>query len=155
MSDEIRIRFAEKRDADIITEFNIAMARETEEKELPSEVVSAGVKALLNNRQMGFYVIAETGGLIAGSLMVTMEWSDWRNGLFWWIQRVYVKPQFRREGIFTELYGFLKSKVKKDPNVCGFRLYVERNNIPAQKAYEALRMEETHYKMYEELLLEQ
>ncbi len=155
MSDEIRIRFAEKRDADILTEFNIVMARETEGKELPNEVASAGVKALLNNRQMGFYVIAETGGLIAGSLMVTMEWSDWRNGLFWWIQSVYIKPQFRREGIFTELYGFLKSKVEKDPNVCGFRLYVERNNIPAHKAYKALGMEETHYKVYEELLLGQ
>jgi ribosomal protein S18 acetylase RimI-like enzyme len=151
MSDEIRIRFAEKRDADILTEFNIAMARETEAKELPNEVVSAGVKALLNNRQMGFYVIAEKGGLIAGSLMVTMEWSDWRDGLFWWIQSVYVKPQFRRRGIFTELYGFLKSKVENDPNVCGFRLYVERNNIPAQQAYKALGMEETHYKVYEEL----
>jgi ribosomal protein S18 acetylase RimI-like enzyme len=152
MSDEIKIRFADDRDADVLTEFNIAMARETEGKELPNGVVSAGVKTVLDNRQMGFYIIAETGGSIAGSLMITTEWSDWRNGLFWWIQSVYVKPEFRRQGVFGELYRFLKSKVKNEPNVCGFRLYVERNNITAQRAYKVLGMEETHYKVYEDLL---
>lgn len=152
MSDKIIIRLANSHDVDVLTEFNIDMALETEGKELPPEVVFSGVKRLLNNPHYGFYIIGEKEGVPAGSLMVTTEWSDWRDGVFWWIQSVYVKPQFRMQGIFRKLYGFIRSKAEHEPNVCGLRLYVERNNIQAQKAYKAHGMAETHYKIFEELL---
>ena len=83
--------------------------------------------------------------------MVTTEWSDWRNGLFWWIQSVYVRSQYRRQGIYRQLYAFVKHRAAADGNVCGFRLYVEKNNLTAQKTYEALGMKQTNYKLYEEL----
>ncbi|MEO6422770.1 MAG: GNAT family N-acetyltransferase, partial [Candidatus Nitrotoga sp.] len=105
---EILIRIAEIRDALVITKFNQAMALETEQKELIPEVISKGVNQLLKNPNLGFYVIAERDNEIIGSLMVTTEWSDWRNGMFWWIQSVYIKPNERRKGIYTELYNFIR-----------------------------------------------
>ena len=151
MPDEILVRFADRQDADILTEFNIRMALETEEKVLVPGVVALGVKHMLQRHRNGFYVVAEKQGTVAGSLMVTSEWSDWRDGFFWWIQSVYVREQCRRQGIFRKMYGFVKHKVKKEPDVCGLRLYVEQNNITAQKTYSAIGMEETHYKIFEEL----
>ncbi|HYP52850.1 MAG TPA: GNAT family N-acetyltransferase, partial [Pyrinomonadaceae bacterium] len=123
----------------------------------------------------GFYVVAEhtpagaeseTDGLpnsatpgaaeIVGALMVTFEWSDWRNGLFWWIQSVYVRPDWRRRGVYRALYDFLK-QLAAGPGyrgyVCGFRLYVEKRNVIAQQTYERLGMTETYYKMYEEEIM--
>ena len=151
MTNTISIRYGKEQDKDALIQFNQAMALETESKELPLEIISAGVQHMLMNRQLGFYVVAEKDGVIAGCLMVTTEWSDWRNGLFWWIQSVYVKPEFRRCGIYRNLYDFVKTRAKKEENVCGFRLYVERENLIAQKTYETLGMEETVYKMYEDL----
>jgi ribosomal protein S18 acetylase RimI-like enzyme len=84
--------------------------------------------------------------------MITYEWSDWRDGLFWWVQSVYVKPEHRRRGVYTVLYEFVKALAAADPSVRGFRLYVERENAAAQRTYERLGMSESHYKMYEELL---
>ena len=127
------------------------MARETESKELVVEVVSAGVSALLARPELGFYLVAEQHGEVVGSLMVTTEWSDWRNRTFWWIQSVYVLPGARRQGIYRRLYEFVKLEAEKQQGVCGFRLYVERENIPAQKTYRSLGMTETRYKVYEEL----
>ena len=83
--------------------------------------------------------------------MITTEWSDWRNGLFWWVQSVYVRPSYRRQGLYRELYARVKELAEQEPSVCGYRLYVERGNEAAQKAYESLGMHETEYKMYEEL----
>lgn len=151
MPNEILIRLAEMRDALAITEFNRAIALETEQKELIPEVISKGVDKLLNNPDLGFYVVAERDNEVIGSLMVTPEWSDWRNGLFWWIQSVYIKPNERRKGIYTKLYNFIRESANNNPNICGFRLYVEKTNIFAKNTYEALNMIETDYRIYEEL----
>ncbi len=156
MRQEWKVRLAEERDAPALVEFNRAMARETEAKELDAAVLEAGVRNLLRQPQYGFYVVAELSdgpqpGAAIGSLMVTYEWSDWRDGLFWWIQSVYIKPEFRRRGIYRSLYEFVKAQAAQDARVRGFRLYVERENTVAQRTYESLGMAETHYRLYEEL----
>ena len=151
-SDDVLIRTGEEGDAAALTEFNIAMALETEDKVLAPEVVSNGVQTLLKNPEYGFYVIVEKSGKIAGSLMVTTEWSDWRDGEFWWVQSVYVRRDYRRQGIYRKLYEYIKAKAAKRGNVCGFRLYVERDNAVAQQAYSSLGMSETFYKIFEELV---
>ncbi|MGB7922395.1 MAG: GNAT family N-acetyltransferase [Pyrinomonadaceae bacterium] len=157
MNVEWRLRLADERDAPAIVEFNRAMARETEAKELAVDILSAGVESLLKNPRYGFYVVAEhsdapeSAGETVASLMVTYEWSDWRNGLFWWIQSVYVKPEFRRQGVYRRLYEFVKSRAATEGDVRGFRLYVEKENRIAQQTYERLGMAETYYKMFEEI----
>lgn len=144
------IRPARPEDAGVLIEFNRSMARETEAKELPEATISAGVRTLLENPSLGFYVVAEIDGKIAGSLMITTEWSDWRNGDFWWIQSVYVRPDYRRTGIYRALYDFVKRNAAEAGQVCGFRLYVERDNHIAQKTYESIGMHETNYRVFEE-----
>jgi ribosomal protein S18 acetylase RimI-like enzyme len=152
MNDEINIRLAAERDVEALGRFNRAMALETEALELDLTVLTAGVENLLRHKQHGFYLIAETAVAEAvGSLMITYEWSDWRNGLFWWIQSVYIAPQFRRRGVYRRLYEFVKELAAKQEEVCGFRLYVEKENRTAQRTYEQLGMSETHYLMFEEL----
>lgn len=146
----MRIRLATPADAAVLVEFNAAMALETEGKNLLPEVIGAGVRGLLNNPVAGFYVLAETERVVA-ALMITKEWSDWRNGSFWWIQSVYVRPEARRQGIYRQLYRHVQEMAAKDPQVCGFRLYVERENSAAQAAYAALGMKETRYCVFEEL----
>lgn len=150
MDKNVHIRLATLDDAAVLVGFNKAMALETEKKMLDDEQVMHGVRNLILNQSYGFYVVAEKEGIVAGSLMVTSEWSDWRNGIFWWIQSVYVRPECRKQGIYKCLYLYLKNKAESQPSVCGFRLYVERNNIEAQKVYTALGMQETAYKMFEE-----
>ncbi len=147
----INLRIADERDVNALVEFNRAMALETESLELSIETLTSGVRNLLANPQYGFYVIAEDQSPV-GSLMITFEWSDWRDGLFWWVQSVYVKHEYRRRGIYTRLYKFVKELALKDARVRGFRLYVERENIAAQSTYQRLGMTESHYKMFEELL---
>jgi ribosomal protein S18 acetylase RimI-like enzyme len=134
-----------------LAEFNINMARETEGVELIPEVITAGVEAMIDNPQMGFYLVVELDNGIQASLMVTTEWSDWRNGMFWWIQSVYVRPQYRRQGLYRELYERVKELAEQEPAICGFRLYVERDNTAAQQTYRSLGMSETEYKLFEEL----
>jgi ribosomal protein S18 acetylase RimI-like enzyme len=146
----MRIRLATPADAAVLIEFNAAMARETEGKDLLPEVIGAGVHSLLANAAAGFYVIAEAERVLA-ALMITKEWSDWRNGSFWWIQSVYVRPEARRQGIYRRLYRHVQEMAAKDPKVCGFRLYVERENRAAQATYGALGMKETRYLVFEEL----
>jgi GNAT superfamily N-acetyltransferase len=138
-------------DAAELAEFNINMARETEGIELLPEVIAAGVRAMIDNPQMGFYLVVELDNGIQASLMITTEWSDWRNGMFWWIQSVYVRPGYRRQGLYRELYARVKEMAEQEPSVCGFRLYVERGNHAAQRTYSALGMQETDYKLFEEL----
>jgi ribosomal protein S18 acetylase RimI-like enzyme len=146
----MRIRLATPADAGVLIEFNAAMALETEGKELLPDVIGAGVHSLLANPAAGFYVVAERDGPV-GSLMITKEWSDWRNGTFWWIQSVYVRPEFRRQGVYKGLYRHVQQVAAKDPGVCGFRLYVERENSRAQTTYGALGMKQTRYLVFEEL----
>ncbi len=145
------IRQATSQDAAELTEFNISMARETEGVELVPVVIGAGVQAMIDNPQMGFYLVVELDNGIQASLMVTTEWSDWRNGMFWWIQSVYVRPRYRRQGLYRVLYERVKELAEQDESVCGFRLYVERENTVAQQTYASLGMSETDYKIFEEL----
>lgn len=138
-------------DAERLIEFNLRMAQETEDKQLDSKVLTSGVNAILADPRHGFYLVGEANGEVIGSLMVTTEWSDWRNSTFWWIQSVYVAPEFRRRGVFRALYEDARSRAKKDKWVCGCRLYVERDNTPAQIVYTRLGLKETNYRMLEEL----
>lgn len=147
--DKIKIRFGRLEDLDQIVSFQEQMALETEGKKLDPKVVYEGVKAVLKDNEKGFYLIATIKEKVAGSLMVTKEWSDWRCGFFWWIQSVYIIPQFRRKRIFSHLYAFVKKRAEKDKNICGLRLYVENNNQKAKKTYQSLGMIKTNYNLYE------
>lgn len=150
MNKEIQIRIAAKKDAAALVEFNQAMALETEGKRLETELIKGGVEAVFDDETKGFYVVAENAeGLIIGGLMITFEWSDWRNKWFWWIQSVYILPAGRGQRIYSQLNDFVKQKARERGDVCGIRLYVEKENSHAQKVYEKLGMEETHYLMYE------
>ncbi len=152
MSDDISIRIGEMKDADVLAQANIAMAWETEHKHLDPATVARGVRAVLSNPQHGFYVIAMKDEQVAGSLMVTFEWSDWRSGLFWWIQSVYVQPPWRRRGVFGRLHRFVETQAAQRPDVCGIRLYVEQSNHTAKQTYAKAGMQETGYRIYEKLL---
>jgi len=145
----MNIRIAIYEDADSLIEFNQAMALETEGKRLDSQTLRSGVEAVFRDEKKGFYVVAESDNVIVGGLMVTFEWSDWRNAWFWWIQSVYILPDFRGKGIYRGLYKFVVNKAESQKDVCGFRLYVERENRSAQKVYEKLGMDVSHYLMYE------
>lgn len=148
----MNIRLAKDEDAPALIEFNQAMALETEGKRLETHVLQSGVEAVFNDEKKGFYVVAEEENKIIGGLMITFEWSDWRNNWFWWIQSVYILPEARGRKIYRRLYEFVKEKARKNGNVCGFRLYVEKENANAQKVYEKLEMEASHYLMYEEMI---
>jgi len=147
---DIAIRPAEPEDADFLVANNLAMARETEEKELDEPTLRAGVSAALDDPRRGFYLVAEMEGRPVGSLLVTEEWSDWRNGFFWWVQSVYVDRGARRRGVYRRLYEAVRERGRARADVCGFRLYVERENFRARRAYEKLGMGETRYAMYED-----
>ncbi len=149
-----RIRDATSADIDLLVQFNAAMARETEAKTLDPMVVQAGVAAVLAEPRRGFYLIAEHAGEIAGCLMITYEWSDWRNGDWWWLQSVYVHPDCRRAGVFRALYAEVERRAGLGTGVAGVRLYVERDNSRAQGTYASLGMSETHYRMYEKAATE-
>ena len=145
-----QIRTTTIADAEIITEFNQLMAMETENKKLPDDIIANGVKRLMQRPEYGFYLVAENSNLkVVGTCMVTTEWSDWRDGLFWWIQSVYVKAEFRKQGIYTAMYKKIRELADDEPDVCGFRLYVEKENTIAQKTYESLGMQATDYLLYE------
>jgi GNAT superfamily N-acetyltransferase len=152
MPRDIRIRIAEPKDVETIAELNRAMARETEGRRLSSTVLTQGIRAVFDNPIYGFYVVAECDGQVVGCLLITFEWSDWRNGLFWWIQSLYVRPAFRRCGVFRGLYDFVKTEARRRPGICGLRLYVEQSNHVAQRAYRQMGMECSTYQLYEEML---
>ena len=149
MSPDGCIRKGELRDARLITAFNVAMAQETEHRQLDPERVLAGVKAILKDPHKGFFLLAERNSRIVGQLMITFEWSDWRNGNFWWIQSVYVAPDQRGLGIFSDLYRHVGDLARLRKDVAGLRLYVEKNNDRARRIYENLGMSESFYALYE------
>jgi len=149
MSDRMNIRRAEERDIPIITEFNCLMAWETEEKALDASTALAGARAIIEDPARGFYLVAELNGEMIGQLMVTNEWSDWRNKFFLWIQSVFVRPEFRGQKVFSRLFQHLLEMFEGNEEVAGFRLYVERNNTGAKSVYESLGMSKTIYDMYE------
>ena len=146
----IRVRSGRPDDINVIAQFNQALASETENKRLPDETIREGVRRLLADPSLGLYFIAEVDGMIVGQTMVTTEWSDWRNGYFWWIQSVYVSPEFRRRGVFRALHMEVRQAAKKNRDVCGLRLYVDLDNARAMEAYLNLGMERTHYALFEE-----
>lgn len=147
--DSIEIRMAGAIDGDSLVRFNRAMALETENKVLPEAIVERGVRSVFEEPGNGFYVVAECAGEIVAALMVTFEWSDWRNANFWWLQSVYVTPEFRRKGVYRKLYEFVRQRARDEGGVCGFRLYVEKENVAAQRVYESLGMSQPAYFMYE------
>ncbi|MCP5048382.1 MAG: GNAT family N-acetyltransferase [bacterium] len=149
MNLKIKIRKAELRDTQTIADYNCFMAKETEKKELDPDTVTRGVKAVIKDPHKGFYLVAETKGEIAGQLLVTTEWSDWRNKSFWWIASVYVPEDYRKQGIFSSLYRHLEEMARYEKSVAGLRLYVEQYNETAQQTYQQLGMHNSGYKLYE------
>lgn len=142
-------RDATIRDVRTIVEFQIAMARETEDIELNRHVVSRGVEAVFEDRALGRYFVAQSDGEVIASLLITYEWSDWRNGVVWWIQSVYVRSDFRRRGVYAALYEHVKKLVDAYEMVKGIRLYVDRRNTAAQEVYTRLGMNGEHYQVFE------
>lgn len=136
-------------DINSLVNFNIKMAKETENKILNKKIVTKGVSEVLTDTTLGYYVIAKNKNTILGSLMITYEWSDWRNGMFWWIQSVYVEKEYRQQGVYKKMYSYIKDKALKDNSCTGIRLYVEQENKIAQSVYKKLEMKETHYKLFE------
>lgn len=145
----MQIRKGQATDLQALVNFNQAMALETENLQLDSDILALGVGTLLDHPEKGCYLVAEIDGEIAGSLMVTFEWSDWRAKNYFWIQSVYIRPENRRQGIYGKLYQAVKDLAKEQGGAASFRLYVENENIAAQKTYEALGMEQSYYLMYE------
>lgn len=134
----IQIRPAASEDWPTIVDFNCRLAEESEGKQLDRSHVEPGVKALLADPRKGRYLLACAGGRLVGQLMHTFEWSDWRNGDIWWLQSVYVHPDFRRQGVFRALFERLRTEAEADPGVVGLRLYVEEHNHHAHETYKNL-----------------
>ncbi len=145
------IKAATADDAEALAEFNSLMAMETENLKLDPETVKNGVKRLLQRPEQGHYYIAWVDGERAGSAMITHEWSDWRDGQMWWIQSVFIEKVHRRKGVFRALYKHMAAQAKQSPDTCGLRLYVEQHNHGAQATYKAMGMQETHYRLYEQM----
>jgi ribosomal protein S18 acetylase RimI-like enzyme len=148
---DLVVRPAREGDIAALVEFNQALARETEDRELSAQTLRSGVRGLLAQPQYGFYLVAQQGDTAAGGLLVTFEWSDWRDGVYWWVQSVYVRPEYRGQGVYRALYAAVKTRAAAQPEVRGCRLYVEKDNLRAQAVYEKLGMKATGYQVYEEL----
>lgn len=145
---EYKVRTAVKADAEIIIAFQKAMAMETENLRLNDDAVCNGVHAVFLDKGKGRYYVAEDDGRVIASLMITYEWSDWRNAVVWWFQSVYVIPEYRRKGVFRMMYDHIKVEGLKE-GIAGMRLYVESANIRAQKTYSAMGMNGEHYRTFE------
>ncbi|MBM3813651.1 MAG: GNAT family N-acetyltransferase [Acidimicrobiia bacterium] len=146
---ELTIRSAMAGDEATIAAYNVAMALETEAMQLEAGRTRQGVLTLLREPDRGFYLVAEADGKLIGQLMITYEWSDWRNGNFWWIQSVYVEPGHRGKGVYQRLHERVVEMAQQQDGVCGIRLYVEQHNGRAQRVYEKMGMTKTAYLVYE------
>lgn len=147
--DLIKIRKAKLEDLETIVKFNYNLAKQTEDKELNLEILTKGVEAIVKDSTKGQYYVYEIDSKVAGQIMYTYEWSDWRNGTFLWVQSVYVDEQHRRNGIFKALYNHVKQICDNDEGIVGIRLYVEKGNLNAKATYKSLGMCECDYHMYE------
>ncbi len=145
----VTVRGALPGDRSTITTWNLALADESEDKGLDAATLDRGVSRVLEDPSLGRYFIAEIDGRAVGQMMLTYEWSDWRNGLFWWIQSVYVVPDARKAGVFTALYRHVESLARTDSAVCGLRLYVHDSNARAIEVYRRLGMHDGHYRVME------
>lgn len=139
------VRPAAPADEETVVEFNRLLALESEGKSLDRALLAPGVRAGLADAHKGRYFVAEDRGRIIGQMAITYEWSDWRNGWFWWIQSVYVVADYRRRGVFRALFEYVQDSARRDPEVIGLRLYVERGNLDAQKTYRSLGLKDTGY----------
>ena len=146
----MRVRPATPADLDVLVDFNAAMALETEDRRLDPDRLRAGVSTALSDPARGAYRVAERDGRVVGALLLTREWSDWRNGWFWWIQSVYVAPDARGRGVYRALHESVLAEARADGKVCGVRLYVEQDNRAAQATYAAVGMRRARYAVYED-----
>ncbi len=146
---EVRYRGATRHDAGVIVDFQLAMARETEGVTLDGAICTRGVEAVFEDASRGRYFIAEAAGRVVASLLITYEWSDWRNGVVWWIQSVFVRPEMRKQGVYAGLYEHVRDIASRDDSVKGIRLYVDRRNTLAQEVYRRLGMNGEHYQVFE------
>lgn len=144
------VRKAQMADAAAIAGHNARMALETENKTLDEETVLHGVKAVIKDAHKGFYLVADHHGRVIGQLMITFEWSDWRNRTFWWIQSVYVEPDFRGQGVFSALFRHVRDLARFHKDSAGLRLYVEKTNESARRVYENMGMVQSGYTLYEQ-----
>lgn len=145
----MNIRKALNKDIDVIGRYNYNLAYETENKILDMNILTKGVEAIIKDENKGIYHVCEINGEVVGQIMYTFEWSDWRNGTFLWIQSVYVNKEFRGMGVFKALYKFIRDIADNDNNICGIRLYVEKENTIAKKTYKNIGMKECNYYIYE------
>ncbi len=145
--DSLTIRPARAADRDLIVDFNLRLAHESEHLTLDRRVVRAGVEAEMRYPDRGFYLIAETAEGPVGQLMVTREWSDWRCAFFWWLQSVFVVPAWRRRGVLRALTERVIEMARAEDDVCGLRLYAHRGNTSALAAYERLGLRRIDYEM--------
>lgn len=146
---KISISKAKLQHATTIANFQVMMAMETENYKLDLDTVNKGVEAVFTSTELGQYYIAEVNGETIASLLTTYEWSDWRNARVLWIQSVYVLPDYRRKGIFTNFYEHIKMIAKNNAKIGGIRLYVDKSNISAQKTYTKVGMNGEHYQLFE------
>ena len=145
----VTVRHAKPEDVDTLVTFQLAMAAETEEKSLDQDLLRAGIDAVFKSPNKGFYIVAELEDRTAGGLLITYEWSDWRNATIWWIQSVYVDQSSRRKGVYRAMNDHIFNTAMARDDVCGVRLYVERTNRVAQQTYVSLDMTKSHYDLYE------
>jgi GNAT superfamily N-acetyltransferase len=145
----MKIRDAGQADLEFIVAANAALAAESEDQALDPTLLRPGVQAVLDDPTLGHYYLAEISGQPVGQLMTTMEWSDWRNGVFLWIQSVYVLPAHRGAGVFRALYRHLAELASRDGRICGIRLYVDRHNERAREVYTRLGMHLSNYQVME------
>jgi GNAT superfamily N-acetyltransferase len=145
----VQIRLASQEDQQIIADFQMKMAMETENFQLDPETVSTGVNAVLRDPAKGKYFVAEVDGQVVASLLITFEWSDWRNKWVAWIQSVYVIEEYRQKGIFKSMYEHVRSWAQNDSEIAGLRLYVDKSNLRAIKVYQKIGMNGEHYQLFE------
>ena len=148
-SSQVLVREATAKDLDVVTDLNLAIARELSNLDLDVARLRQGVAAVLASREKGFYVVAEVDGKVVSVLMVRYEWSPRRNATFWWVDNVYVDPEWRRKGIYTAMLHYLESESKRTECACGIRLYTGLDNDPARRAYRGLGMKGTPSELFE------
>ncbi|MEZ5081907.1 MAG: GNAT family N-acetyltransferase [Bacteroidales bacterium] len=144
---EISVAFPE--DIERIVEFQQKMAQETEQISLDNYTVSLGVQAVFSNPAKGTYVVAKDRNTLVASMLLTPEWSDWRNATFLWIQSLYVLPEYRKKGIFRKMYDYVKKTVNDSNHYAGIKLYVASENELAQEVYKNVGMISSHYRLFE------
>jgi ribosomal protein S18 acetylase RimI-like enzyme len=147
----VSIRKATVTEIQTLIDFQLRLARETENLELDSTTLKKGMQAMFQDPAKGVYYVAEDGQQIVGCFMITFEWSDWRNGMVWWLQSVYVIDSYRKHGVFRLMYNHLMNVIQNDPSITGLRLYVDKTNTRAQQVYKAIGMNGEHYTLYERM----